>query len=266
MADTRLCPQCEADLPTDAPEGLCPRCLLNVGLDDSTENVTPASDAVTIGPSESEPAAPVPGTTIPYFGDYELLEEIARVGMGVVYKYKARQVTLNRVVALKMILAGQLAGEEDIKRFHTEAEAAANLQHPNIVAIHEVGEHNGRHYFSMDFVEGRTLAEVVRQNPLPAKKAGEYLRTIAEAIHFAHLQGTLHRDLKPSNILIDQNDQPRITDFGLAKRIEGDSKLTATGNRRRARHPRLYAARTGGVEARPDRPGQRRLFAGRGFV
>jgi serine/threonine protein kinase/tetratricopeptide (TPR) repeat protein len=178
---------------------------------------------------------------IRYFGDYELLEEIARGGMGVVYR--ARQVSLNRTVAVKMILAGQLASAADVQRFRGEAAAAANLQHPNIVAIHEVGEQDGQHYFSMDYVEGRDLARLVAGCGAPphpslsptggegARRAGEgagvvaydfkqaagWLKTIAEAIHYAHERGILHRDLKPSNILIDQNDQPRITDFGLAK-------------------------------------------------
>ena len=166
-------------------------------------------------------------TAVRRFGDYELLKEIARGGMGVVYK--ARQTSLNRIVALKMILAGQLAGDEDVRRFRTEAEAAANLQHPHVVAIHEVGQCEGQHYFSMDYVDGKSLIDMVRDSPLPAQQAAIYVRTIAEAIYYAHQQGTLHRDLKPHNVLIDKNNQPRITDFGLAKRIEGDSELTATG-------------------------------------
>src|SRR5688572_3395590 len=162
-----------------------------------------------------------------YFGDYELLEEIAAGGMGIVYK--ARQVSLNRIVAVKMMLKGTLAGEDDVKRFRAEAEAAASLQHPGIVAIHEVGLHEGQHYFSMDFVDGKSLAELPREQPLSARQAGEYLRDAAEAVHYAHQQGTLHRDLKPSNILIDRQGRVRITDFGLAKRIAGDSDLTLTG-------------------------------------
>ena len=185
-----------------------------------------------------------PGKHISYVGDYELLEEVARGGMGVVYK--ARQKTLGRIVAVKMMLTGRLANEDDVKRFQIEAQAAASLQHPNIVPIHEVGQHEGLHYFSMDFVEGRSLASVLRENVLPPKTAANIVRVIAEAIHYAHQQGTLHRDLKPSNVIMARSSrihaaeagsrpdesghyEPRITDFGLAMRVEGDSGLTQTG-------------------------------------
>ncbi|MGA2659930.1 MAG: serine/threonine-protein kinase [Verrucomicrobiota bacterium] len=152
-----------------------------------------------------------------YFGDYELLEEIGRGGMGVVYR--AQQVSLNRLVAVKMLLHGDFAGEELVNRFHAEAEAVASLQHPNIVAIHEVGVHEGLRYFSMDYVEGQSLAALAGQKPLPPERAARYVRQMAQAIHYAHQRGILHRDLKPSNVVIDQLDQPRITDFGLAKRF-----------------------------------------------
>ena len=142
-----------------------------------------------------------PGKHISYVGDYELLEEVARGGMGVVYK--ARQKTLGRIVAVKMMLTGRLANEDDVKRFQIEAQAAASLQHPNIVPIHEVGQHEGLHYFSMDLVEGRSLSAVLRENVLPAKQAASHVRQMAEAIHYAHQQGTLHRDQKPSKVLID---------------------------------------------------------------
>jgi tetratricopeptide (TPR) repeat protein len=169
----------------------------------------------------------------PAFGDYEFIAELARGGMGVVYK--ARQRSLNRTVAVKMVLAARLARKGDLQRFRAEAETAARLQHPNIVAIHEVGEFEGQPFFSMDYVDGKSLAEIARNQPLPAKQAATYLKTIAEAIQYAHSKGVLHRDLKPSNILIDQNDQPRITDFGLAKRLDDsqlstpDPQLTLTG-------------------------------------
>lgn len=166
-------------------------------------------------------------TPPPSIGGYEIIEEIARGGMGVVYR--ARQPRLKRTVALKMILAGRFASENDVIRFFGEAEAAASLSHPNIVGIHEVGQDGGYHYFSMDFIEGHGLEELVIERPLEPRTAVRYVRIVAGAIQYAHEKGILHRDLKPSNILIDQNDQPLVTDFGLAKCMSAESNLTATG-------------------------------------
>jgi eukaryotic-like serine/threonine-protein kinase len=161
------------------------------------------------------------------FGNYELLGRIGRGGMGVVYK--ARQVSLNRIVALKLLPYGALATKEQVLRFKAEAATAGSLQHPNIVAVHEVGLCEDRHFLVMDYVEGQTLGELARAGPLPPAQSARYIQKIAEAIHYAHERGILHRDLKPSNVLIDATDEPRITDFGLAKRLEAATDLTLSG-------------------------------------
>jgi serine/threonine protein kinase len=187
---------------------------------------TPSNEPTMLQTADWQQAhRPAPMPT--HFGEYELISEIARGGMGVVYK--ARQTTLDRVVALKMILAGRLAADDDLVRFRTEAEAAAKLQHPNIVAVHDVGQVDGQHYFCMEFIDGQTLAQRLAKGSLPGRAAARYVAQVARAIHYAHRQGVLHRDLKPSNILIDSADEPHVTDFGLAKRLGGEHGQTRTG-------------------------------------
>ncbi len=161
------------------------------------------------------------------FGSYELLEEIGRGGMGVVYK--ARQHGLDRIVAVKMILAGYLASAEHVRRFHDEARAAAQLRHPHIVHIHEVGQCHGQHYFAMEYIDGISLAERIARGRVELNTAVRLVEQVARAVQHLHDHGIVHRDLKPSNILLDAEGRPYVTDFGLAKFLVSDSKATATG-------------------------------------
>jgi tRNA A-37 threonylcarbamoyl transferase component Bud32 len=221
------CSKCGKPLEAEALLGMCPECMMKAGLGPAAATTIQVAPDAFVEPPETETKEFQPGTRLGYCGDYELLEEIARGGMGVVYK--ARQSSLKRIVAVKTIRAGGLASEAELQRFRTEAQAAAQLQHPNIVAIHEIGEDQGRHYFSMDFVEGKNLTQIASGRPVAAQQAALWLKTIAGAVQYAHQRGVLHRDLKPQNIMVDSTGRPRVTDFGLAKMLAGDSTLTHTG-------------------------------------
>ena len=211
------CPRCGSPLvPTGNGPPTCPTCNPHHGSDAETK--TSAGD-------------PPPTTHTDYrgrtFGNYKILEEISRGAMGVVYK--ARQRVLKRVVALKVLIAGDLATDAQVQRFQREAQAAARLRHPAIVPIHEVGVYDGKHYYTMDYIEGRPLSDLVAEGEITTRRALDIACAVAEALDYAHREGVIHRDIKPSNIMIDPSGGVHIMDFGLAKQLDSDTKFTKTG-------------------------------------
>src|SRR5213594_3532526 len=209
----RVCTECGATVFADAPQGVCSVCLFRTGL-------------ASLDNESDEAFEPTVARMLKDFGDYELLEEIGRGGQGVVYR--ARQKSLNRIVALKVIGLAHWATEAHVKRFRLEAEAAASLNHPCIVPIYEVGERDGACYFSMGLVEGGQLDAVAKSEPIPIRRAAELIAKLARTISYAHEHGILHRDIKPGNILLDVKGEPHLTDFGLARLVETESTITRT--------------------------------------
>src|SRR2546430_14852780 len=224
---TTVCGRCGANVVGDATREVCPACLLETGLglldEESVAGVVDPDSDDDLSVPDGKRAARSAKTAL---SEYELLEEIGRGGQGVVYR--AHQKSLNRTVALKLIGLGPWTTETHLKRFRREAEAAASLEHPGIVPIHEVGERDGQCYFSMKFIEGGQLDEVARREPMPIRGAVELIAKVARTVHYAHEHGILHRDIKPGNILLDKNGEPHLTDFGLARLVEAESTITGT--------------------------------------
>src|SRR6184192_2056341 len=208
----RICGKCGSRIFADAPQGFCGLCLFKTGLgpllDEEDESL--------------ESNLPIEMN----FDDYELLKEIGRGGQGVVYR--ARQKSLNRTVALKVIGVGHWDREAHLRRFRLQAEAAASLNHPFIVPIHEIRERNGCCYFSMNLLEGGQLDEAVKRQVISIRRAVELIAKLARTVHYAHENGILHRDIKPGNVLLDKEGEPHLTDFGLARLIETECTVTRT--------------------------------------
>ena len=205
--------------------------------------------------ASTPPPRPAQELSLPYaLGDYDLTEEVGRGGMGIVYR--ARQRSLGRPVAVKLILRGALASDEDQRRFRSEAEAVARLDHPGVVPIHEVGEHQGQLFFSMPFVEGQTLAQRLAEGPIADSEAARLVRDVARAIQYAHGRGVVHRDLKPANILVDVDGRVHVTDFGLAKRVGGGEEPTDAAG----------LTRTGAILGTPSYMAPEQAAGGRGEV
>ncbi|HZU38139.1 MAG TPA: protein kinase, partial [Gemmataceae bacterium] len=228
-------PACAATDPTQTPDVPAAPWSGDAEAPTLAPTETPAADIAGVTRTSTDTAPPTGEIEKPFVPGYEILEVLGRGGMGVVYK--ARQLSLNRLVALKMILAGSHAGPKDLARFRTEAEAVAQLQHPNIVQIYEIAQQGGLPYFSLEYVSGGSLAEHINGIPLASRQAAALLETLAHAVHAAHKHGIVHRDLKPANILLEDVEGlniehciPKIADFGLAKRLQTEQGQTQSGS------------------------------------
>jgi serine/threonine protein kinase len=208
MRETLKCPRCGTALPANTPEGLCPRCL--AALNFATETVVAGDEAVAQAP-------PSPAELAQHFPQLEILEYLGRGGMGVVYK--ARQKSLNRVAALKLLAPERVSDTRFAERFAREAQALAQLSHPNIVTIYDFGQAGGFYFLLMEFVDGVNLRELLRERKLEPAEALAIVPPICEALQYAHEHGIVHRDIKPENLLLDKDGRAKIADFGIAKML-----------------------------------------------
>lgn len=233
MSSDSSCQECNSEIPPGSPQGICPRCVIGSAL--------AALDA--------EP--PRTGRT---FGEYEILDRLGEGGAGVVYRAQHRE--LKRIVALKLLRGGPAASDPERKRFRVEALSVAQLQHPGIVTLYEVGEVEGTPFIAMEYMPARSLADLLKaEGPFDPDRAATCLRTVAEVMHFSHERGVIHRDLKPSNILLDVYNQPRVSDFGLARHLDAPNELTASGDvvgTVRYASPEQLLGRRGGTGAASD--------------
>src|SRR6266496_5374949 len=224
--NARVCGKCGNTIFETAPQALCSVCLLDTGLSILTESLAADDSSAGATAKADDADASQAAELFNASDDYELLEEIGRGGQGVVYR--ARQKSLNRTVALKIIGLGPGTTKTHLKRFRFEAEAAARLNHPFVVPIHEIGQRNGRCYFSMGLVEGGRLDQIAKREPMSPRQATEVIAKLARTVHYAHQHGIIHRDIKPGNILLDTKGEPHLTDFGVARLLETENDATCT--------------------------------------
>src|SRR5438132_8957409 len=226
MAEPRRCPRCHGEILADSPEGLCPECLFQQALGDPGEAADREESTRSPAPTF---VPPTPAELAPHFPQLEILRLVGQGGMGAVYK--ARQPKLDRLIAVKILPPEVARDPAFAERFMREARSLARLNHPNIVTIYDFGEVEGLYYFSMEFVDGKNVRQLLEANELPAALALKIVPQVCDALQYAHDEGIVHRDSKPDNILLDQRGRVKIADFGLAK-IVGltPTYLTLTGS------------------------------------
>src|SRR6266404_947707 len=253
MPEARTCPECQAELPGDAPRDLCPKCLLQQALSDSNGNGSSPREAASPG-LQGRFVAPAPAELARRFPDLEIIELLGQGGMGAVYK--ARQKKLDRLVALKIMPPESASDPAFAERFAREARALARLNHPSIVCVHDYGEVDGLYHFIMEYVDGLNLRQLMQGKPIDPALALQIVPQICDALQYAHDENVVHRDIKPENILIDKRGRVKIADFGLAKLVGRAPAFTLTASQQIMGTPHYMAPeqmeRPSGVDHRAD--------------